>query len=291
MSDKLKLVKNGVFPIRFNQFGEILNDLPDTGFPFPGTIQGEGKLIGTPSLFIRLSGCNLRCIWNLPNKDEYSICDTPYSSFDTSDYEIWNIKDLISTIEFNSENINYIVITGGEPMLQHKSLVNFCSEIKKLPQNFHLTLETNGTIFNRELANFIDLFSISPKLKSSNPNQKKLDNLHISKDSGKFDIHNSNRINIEVLQNFIDLKHNYPEKHDIQLKFVLANDADIEEIKNDFLDKLVNWNKNDIFLMPTGINKEQLETNSQDVLKLAIANGWNYSSRLHIDLFGDKPGV
>lgn len=291
MNDKLKLVPNGIFPIIYDKFGERIVQQTDTGFDIPGTIQGEGKLVGTPALFIRLSGCNLRCIWNLPNQNEFSICDTPYSSFHTDEFEIWNITDLISVIKHNSKNIKHLVITGGEPMLQHKTLTKLCAELKSNKDLFHITLETNGTLFNEDLAKYIDLVSLSPKLESSNPNQEKLDKLGLKKDSGKFDTHANNRINISVLQNFIDLKNSNPQKHDIQLKFVINKEEEIQEIKDEFLKNLNGWNTKDIFLMPTGINKKELETNSKNVLKLAIEEGWNYANRLHIDLFGDKAGV
>lgn len=58
---KINLVNNGIFPIVYDKNGELINEDLDTGFNIAGTLQGEGKLVGTPCLFIRTSGCNIRC--------------------------------------------------------------------------------------------------------------------------------------------------------------------------------------------------------------------------------------
>jgi 7-carboxy-7-deazaguanine synthase len=84
MTNKITLANEGVFPIVRDKDGQLLPQVPATGITVAGTIQGEGKLAGVPSLFIRFSSCNLRCIWQLPD-GTYSKCDTPYASFDSND--------------------------------------------------------------------------------------------------------------------------------------------------------------------------------------------------------------
>ena len=76
---KINLVENGVFPITKDAEGNLLEGALDTGLSSPGTVQGEGKLLGTSCLFIRTSGCNLRCAW-VGADGNGSPCDTPYSS-------------------------------------------------------------------------------------------------------------------------------------------------------------------------------------------------------------------
>ena len=95
------------------------------------SFQGEGPYIGTPATFLRLYGCNLNCQW----------CDT-----DISTYEMLSVDDvaeiLITQMEFN--NINLLVITGGEPTLQMEEIKRL---IKELPDDIKIQLETNGSIF------------------------------------------------------------------------------------------------------------------------------------------------
>ena len=95
------------------------------------SFQGEGPYIGTPATFLRLYGCNLNCPW----------CDT-----DISTYEMLSVDDvaeiLMTQMEFN--NINLLVITGGEPTLQMEEIKRL---IKELPEGIKIQLETNGSIF------------------------------------------------------------------------------------------------------------------------------------------------
>ena len=95
------------------------------------SFQGEGPYIGTPATFLRLYGCNLNCQW----------CDT-----DISTYEMLSVDDvaeiLMTQMEFN--NINLLVITGGEPTLQMEEIKRL---IKELPEDIKIQLETNGSIF------------------------------------------------------------------------------------------------------------------------------------------------
>jgi 7-carboxy-7-deazaguanine synthase len=108
------------------------------------SIQGEGDLIGAPTLFIRLDGCPLRCAW----------CDTPYALEGNAGTPT-DVGSLVSL----AQNHQRVVITGGEPLAQ---------DIKPLLsalRSAHVTVETSGTIF-ADLPE-VSLFSISPKVGSS----------------------------------------------------------------------------------------------------------------------------
>ena len=158
---KLNLVQGGIFPIKGN-----LNE-DSTGFKYSGTFQGEGKLTGTPCLFIRTSTCNLRCAWKGLDGNG-SLCDTPYSSHnaETNHMEIDEIIDIVieNTVP---QYINHVVISGGEPTMQSEALLELLKRLKNL--NYHITIETNATRFNDEFCKYIDLVSMSPKLSSSTP--------------------------------------------------------------------------------------------------------------------------
>lgn len=237
------------------------------------TIQGEGKLTGVPSIFIRLAGCNLFCTWN-SKSDKPIECDTAYAAYKVQDTSSHTIEEIFNRIIELKGNIKHIVITGGEPLLQATPLITLCKLLKN--EGFHITIETNGTVFNEELFQQIDLYSISPKLASSAP----ADNKTAEK-------HNSKRINIDTLTNLI----NYSKQKgkEIQLKFVVTCNNDILEIQ-DIISRLPKVNPTDILIMVAGSDNDTLNKTTEKVLEKIIANGWRYCDRLHIRLFGNTPG-
>jgi 7-carboxy-7-deazaguanine synthase len=283
---KIVLANEGVFPITKDKEGQMLDSMPATGMKTAGTIQGEGKLAGVPSLFIRLAGCNLRCMWTLPD-GSFCRCDTPYASFEAEQDLQLEQEDIFALVKHNIGNLSHVVLTGGEPMLQHKNLAVLAQQLKT-ELNLHLSIETNGTIFADDVAQHIDLFSISPKLSNSNPSPKKL-TAYALKQNGPLTYHAEKRRNIEVLQKYISFCNDSGKE--LQLKFVVGQPNDYVEIKEEFLARLKNWNPADILLMPLGATPEELKTTSNMVAEMAISNGWRYAPRLHIDLFGPKAGV
>ena len=284
--DKLVLASEGVFPVVKDMQGQPLASQPQTGLLMPGTIQGEGKLAGVPSLFIRLSSCNLRCIWQM-NDGSYCRCDTTYASFHPDQTMEIRVDEIIQWLKHNIGAVRHVVITGGEPLLQKKPLALLCQKIKD-ELELHITLETNGTLFDADVAKWVDLFSISPKLRNSEPHADKLAAYSL-KEAGPFKFHAERRFNLNVLQSYIDLCHNSDK--DLQLKFVIGKQQDYIEIKEEYLAKLNDYNTNDILLMPLGATQEEIAKSAPMVLEMAIANGWRYSPRVHIDLFGSKQGV
>lgn len=263
------LSREGIFPIIYDALGRKLTEIPASGIDLSGTIQGEGKLSGVPSLFIRLAGCNLKCVW----KNEYgdvSECDTSHASFKLAGAYNADEDEVFKIVVNNTNTINHIVITGGEPLLQASSLVRLCRKLKS-HKDYHITIETNGTIFNEGLASCIDLFSISPKLNSS----------VLDKDL-------INRIDIDVLDKYIAHANKYAK--DFQLKFVFAQDNDISEI-DDILVQLQGWKPEDVLLMPLGGNMAEVKKNKDKVLYYCLLKGWRYCDRLHISLFSVNEGV
>ena len=289
MTESLKLVKNGVFPLVKDHLGNPLPGKPETGYNFAGTIQGEGKLAGTPVLFIRTSGCNLRCIWRLPDGN-VSICDTAESSFDTRDSEVFQISNIISLLKQNIGNIKHIVISGGEPLLQQSALVSLCKQIKDEIKS-HITIETNGTIFSEELINYVDLFSISPKLKGSSPDKDKLNVSGYKAFEDFIFLHEKRRLNMDALQKYIYNKGQSDTKgYDLQFKFVVSAGDEVAEI-NDIMGQLKDSSPDDILLMPLGSDDKSIGITQKIVAGMAISNGWRFSSRLHIDLFTNLKGT
>lgn len=228
------------------------------------SVQGEGKYIGVPSYFIRTVGCQLRCAWK--NKDgTITICDTPYTSWDSeSGYDL----DLSHTLSSINKNIKHIVITGGEPTLQKdlKDIVN-----SFIDRGYVVTIETNGIIH----IDGIDraFISLSPKLSSTYAQ-------HI--DSREYILHRTNNKFIEGTSKWI-------KSNDYQLKFVVNDESDIVEI-NDIVKKL-GISSDKVYLMPQGISTEQLKEKEMLIFNACLEFGYNFSSRLHINLFGYRRGV
>lgn len=218
------------------------------------TIQGEGQLIGVPSVFFRTSYCNLRCIW----------CDTPYTSWQPENKDI-TIADTVSAIaQFDCK---HVVITGGEPFIQTKELIELCGELDSL--GHHITIETNATIFAEVAAHLI---SLSPKLRNSNP----------SSDDRFYKRHERGRICPEVIHQFLDT-------YSCQVKFVVDTPEDIAEIQTLQLDLCIPADV--IMLMPQGKNAIALNQKQEWLVELCKENGYRYSPRVHVDIWGEKRGV
>lgn len=229
------------------------------------TVQGEGQLAGFPSVFVRLSGCNLRCSWRNPD-GTLTKCDTPHSSF-SPEKNIQGIKETVDKIL--SFGCDHVVVTGGEPFLQSHvvDLINILIE-----KGVHVTVETNGTKY---LPSRASLLSISPKLSSS------------SHDPDFSIMHESKRINLEAL---VDMMKNNP----YQLKFVINSQQEITEVK-DLVVALSSMGIKDVaknvWLMPQGISDEQFNDRAQMLFDACKKYGFKYSDRLHVRIFGNKKGV
>lgn len=281
------LAPEAVFPITKDENAQLIPLIPATNFFVPGTIQGEGKMAGIPVLFVRTAGCNLRCMWNLPD-GEVSLCDTPFASFDTRGEKRLSVVTIKNTILNNIGKMNHLVISGGEPFIQAEVISKLISELKK-ERNIHISVETNGTLFNERLVNNIDFFSISPKLKNSVPTKIKLDKTGVMIPFEPEQAEKTRR-NISVIQSIIDHCHQTPGK-DFQLKFVVQNHDELLEIEETFLSCLTGWNADDVVLMPLGSTPQELIQTRMITLEAAIERGWRFSPRLQINYFGGIAGV
>jgi 7-carboxy-7-deazaguanine synthase len=233
------------------------------------SIQGEGKRSGVPSFFIRTNNCNLRCKFS-----DNNLCDTPYTSWtpeDDKNIGEMNIENILE--EYKKCNTKDVVITGGEPTIQNDELGELCKGLKSL--NAYITLETNGTITG-DFINYIDLLSVSPKLLSSTPFDTKYEKMHTQ-----------NRINPDVLRKFHEM--NTEGKFDIQWKFVYCSGKDIDEILE--LRESIGIAKDKIYLMPEGINENDLKLKRSETVEICKKYGFNYTDRLHIIIWGSKRGV
>jgi 7-carboxy-7-deazaguanine synthase len=216
------------------------------------SVQGEGKYAGTPAVFVRTSGCNLRC-W---------FCDTPYTSWNPEgEHEAWeSVAERVLACE-----CPHVVITGGEPLLQ-PDVVPLASRLRNA--GCFICFETAGTIYRPVTA---DLMSISPKLSNSTPQNSRWAQRH-----------NDARDNRDATSRLL-------RQYDYQLKFVVDQPDDLHEI-DEYVAREPQIVADRVYLMPQATNAEHLREKMPWLQTAADERGWNVSPRLHIEWFGNVRG-
>ena len=219
------------------------------------SIQGEGKLTGVPSVFVRTSGCNLRCTW----------CDTPYASWDPEGDSL-SINEILDRV--SAYAARYVVLTGGEPMIA-PGIEELCRRLTE--GGYHITIETAATVWKDVVC---DLASISPKLGNSTP---------VSRDEGRWaDSHEQSRINLDTIRRFMQMPV-------YQLKFVVDTPEDLAEI-DELLAQLDPVDPSNVLLMPQGVTAEELNERGRWITEICKDRGFRFCPRLQITLYGNVRG-
>ncbi|MEO7414432.1 MAG: 7-carboxy-7-deazaguanine synthase QueE [Opitutaceae bacterium] len=223
------------------------------------SLQGEGELTGVPSVFVRTSGCNLRCTW----------CDTPYASWNPEG-EPRTVAQIVAEVQSHAA-ARHVVLTGGEPMIA-KAIRDLAAELKKL--GYHLTIETAATVAPEGIA--CDLASLSPKLLNSAPDaiahatwRKK---------------HEATRWQPEVVRAWLD-------GYGYQIKFVISRPEDVDELEHMLVALKRDIPRHKILLMPEGVTVEALRTRAVWLGELCKVRGYRYAYRLHVELYGNRRGT
>ncbi|MBZ5504157.1 MAG: 7-carboxy-7-deazaguanine synthase QueE [Acidobacteriia bacterium] len=218
------------------------------------SVQGEGVNIGTPSIFLRLALCNLRCSW----------CDTKY----TWDWEQYKFEDEVRVISqkdllrlMRERRSRNVVITGGEPLLQQRQLV---AVLRNLAPEYTFEVETAGTIVpSDDMVELIKTWNVSPKLANSgNPLQARHRTLPLTR--------------------FAQLENAF-------FKFVIQAENDIHEVLdlvNEFHIPAAR-----VLLMPEATDPAVLDKKSDWLAQLCIQHQFRLGYRLHVALWGNKRGV
>ena len=214
--------------------------------------------MGVPSVFVRTSGCNLRCSW----------CDTKYASWHPEGVEK-TVDDLISEIQ--SFKADHVVITGGEPMIS-RDIHSLAAGIKS--NGMHITIETAGTVSPDGID--CDLASISPKLKNSTPGT---------------DLSESWRIRHENTRWKPEIAREWMLQYEYQIKFVVTHSNDIQEIERYAAETELKIPPQKLLIMPEGKDKHELSSHTDIVIELCKAKGYRFCNRLHVDLFGNTRGT
>ena len=222
------------------------------------SLQGEGELAGVPSVFVRTSGCNLRCRW----------CDTPYAS--------WHPEGRPMTVDEIVEEVGrhpgrHVVLTGGEPMIA-PGIHELAFQLQE--RSYHITIETAATVPPRGIA--CDLASLSPKLAHAAPDEQ-TDPVWRRK-------HEELRWQPEVVAQWI-------AAGAYQLKFVVGAVADIDELEAMIRDTCCVVPPAKVLLMPEGTTVEALRAKAGWLGELCKARGYRYAPRLQIELYGNRRGT
>jgi 7-carboxy-7-deazaguanine synthase len=220
------------------------------------SLQGEGMLVGTPSVFVRLAGCPFRCRW----------CDTAYA-WDHAAGEDLDPGQIAARV--SQWPCRFVVLTGGEPLTDpdlsvRPGLADLTHRLKDLGK--HITIETTGALFVPDLA--CDLMSISPKLTNA---------------TSRVGTNRTDRLDLEAIRRLI---HAYP----YQVKFVVEASQDVEEAQ-DVLRQLGDFAPERVMLMPQAVTTEELLNRSPMVARACQQTGLRFGQRLHILLWDRQRGV
>jgi len=271
------------------------------------SIQGEGRYMGVPSVFLRTFGCNFTCggfgmpkgqlsteadeiatvAHNYNKYEELPLVETGCDSYASWHPDFKNLSPMLTVdaiadrcrdiLPGNSWGDTHLVITGGEPLLgwqrSYPELLTlpFMAELKEL------TFETNGT---QELS--ASFYNFLAGWKAQNPEREITFSV-----SPKLSI--SGEAHEEAIKPEIVCE--YEQVGTTYLKFVVASDTDLKEIEDTVDEYRQAGFKGHVYLMPCGGVERVYNLNNRAVAEMAMRKGWRYSDRLQVPLFKNEWGT
>ena len=250
-----------------NKLFEQIDDIADLHL----CIQGEGRDTGTPAILVRMIGCNLNCQF------QDSVCDSAYTSWrpESGKYSLKDIKDFVRA----NPQIKYAFVTGGNPSFKPSLLQMIVNTLKA--NGMYVAIEDNGTLYS-PFSN-IDFVTLSPKLSNSVPVPGKIVNDPVMMG---YEVTEQDRDKHEKYRKRYSSMQRWIQNYDYQLKFVVSEKEQLEEIET--LVRAIGADKSRVYLMPEGINREQLNSRRQWLVELCIEKGYKFTDRLHIVTYGNK---
>lgn len=221
-------------------------------------VQGEGASMGKPCLFVRTFGCNLQCKW----------CDTAYSwdpkLANQCDKQVFNLEDMTDMIIeklADSPYIKRVVWTGGEPTLHHEQIAEV---IRRLPAYVDHEIETNGSFeVSDKFISLFEIFTVSLKRENSGNDMKIAENRQA------------------LLR--------YSGHANVVWKFVCTDRYSVHDVLN--VQSTYDLRPEQIYIMPEGRKKHEVMKYADFLIEECINNGFNFSTRMHILVYGNKKGV
>lgn len=268
------------------------------------SIQGEGKWVGTPSVFLRTFGCNLTCAgFGQPRDNHIPEEEMPHMKMDIS--AVTSVEDLpvvdigcdssaswsakykhlspFATTDEIAYKIseyapwskdNHLVITGGEPLLGWQKAYIELLDHPEMAELTHLTFETNGS------KKVIDAFSDFLNMKNIDVTWMCSPKLSLTGEDQSIAIDPESLLSMNKVNN-----------SNINLKFVIRDEEDITEVQ-DAITKYTDAGVviEDVYLMPEGATLEGQELTERNVADICMKYGYKFSPRLHISLYGNSWG-
>lgn len=243
------------------------------------SIQGEGKYVGTPSVFFRFGGCNMKCEGfgcreTAPNGEEVLGCDTVYAVNKEHFSQNWagvsTAQELLNVLDlYELPGAVDIVLTGGEPLIYANDMI-FVEFLEALVQNGHrVTFETNGSLnidFVKHSVYKECFFALSVKLSNSHEPLSK-------------------RVRGDAIYNIAS------NAKDAFFKFSIDAESINLGLEEELSEILIHSPKTKVYCMPLGGNKEEVEANTEPLIEFCKAKGYNFSDRLHIRIWDENKGV
>lgn len=261
---RIVLSSEGIFPLATGGATAV-------GAGVSGTLQGEGILVGVPSLFVRLAGCNLRCAFR-GRDGRVAYCDTPHAQRAEGGAS-WEVEEVARVVASHLGAVRHVVITGGEPMLQAGAVAALCARLRGAVAGLHITLETNGTLFDGRVARLVDLVSLSPKHQGET----------FAGGLPKAEY-------VAAIQRWLDAKRS-GARDALQLKFVVGRAEDEAQTVDPILRGLRGWEAFAVVVMPLGGDGRSMRESAPVAVEIAIRRGWRYTPRLQVDLWGGRKGT
>lgn len=230
------------------------------------SLQGEGPSTGRPSVFLRLSRCNLACEW----------CDTAYTwhftgdnrahragqTFDRAANQLTLEEDDVAA-RILALDPHRLVITGGEPLLQGAALARLVATLKAARPELQVEIETNGSVGpHPALDRLVDQYNVSPKL-----------------------AHSGNPRDLALVPERLET---YARDERAWFKFVIANPDEVNEVSEVVDNHKIPGGR--IYLMPEGTESDTIRARMAWLAPICQAHNWRLSDRLHIHIYGQERG-